>query len=513
VTQHDNEGQDPDDGQDVSGAEATLVPIDDEGTCLVIAAQSLLDRIGAEPAPYVDAAAQSRLGEWLARSTGWADLLAQAAHAWPASGLVRLAPQTLQLMKDGATPLKSGGLNLGTLQRGGKIVAQVRFMPATSATITASLAAIGPAAAVIAVQWQLSQINKAVERNIALTQTVLEEIRSEAFHELHATTEIVVEEARRAARLGQVSDHLWNHLQAQGCLPVLHKHRARSIRSIQRREGDLGGVATREWMQQSFEGLLRDVDALLAAQQGIALHQTLRVAHARASGEEAASVAEDVAAALRSDHRECTQLVDDVLRRLHRLLSLRYEAEPKQQQDVAGRTISLHDAIKAVGELHARAAEGPFQALTPLPKPATPQPKTLMRIQHKDLPALTSRLKWVLDEGDDLFLLARGEFTWGRRGPRRLLAITGTRLLLVHEERLRGGGADVTEVPAAAVRRLEQSDAQHEVVHLEHEREMGRLSVRVEEGRSLAQELDDLQARQAAVGAGVEEASGNRRVG
>ncbi len=41
------------------------------------------------------------------------------------------------------------------------------------------LAELGPAATLVAIQWQLAQISRLVERNIALTSTVLRLVRGE----------------------------------------------------------------------------------------------------------------------------------------------------------------------------------------------------------------------------------------------------------------------------------------------------------------------------------------------
>ena len=51
-----------------------------------------------------------------------------------AQGLVRLAPETLSAIQAGAKPLVSGGYNIGTLAQGGKISAQIRWLPVSGVT-------------------------------------------------------------------------------------------------------------------------------------------------------------------------------------------------------------------------------------------------------------------------------------------------------------------------------------------------------------------------------------------
>ncbi|MBT2536282.1 hypothetical protein [Arthrobacter sp. ISL-69] len=69
-----------------------------------------------------------------------------------AQGLVRLAPETLRAMQVGATPLQSGGYNIGVLYQNGRFAAQVRWLPAAGASAAGVLASLGPAVAMIAIQ-------------------------------------------------------------------------------------------------------------------------------------------------------------------------------------------------------------------------------------------------------------------------------------------------------------------------------------------------------------------------
>ena len=91
----------------------------------------------------------------------------------PMQGLVRLAPETLSAIQAGAKPLVSGGSNIGTLAQGGKISAQIRWLPVSGVTAVGLVAAIGPALAMVAMQAQLSEISGMARENLQLTETVL----------------------------------------------------------------------------------------------------------------------------------------------------------------------------------------------------------------------------------------------------------------------------------------------------------------------------------------------------
>ena len=264
----------------------TLVPIDDEGGFLVFGQLPDTLQMQVEPVPYLREEQVRGLADTLAVSAGIGNVLVQGWNAYQGSvGLVRLAPQTLAAMQAGATPLTQGGWALGTLMKGGKFAAQVRWAPAGAAGVAAGLAALGPALALVAVQWQMNKIGKAVERNIELTRTVLDELREEAWYELDAVARVVLAEVRAVQALGEVTDLTWQYLQAQSTLPVLLKHRQRNLDAMTRKIGELSADGKQsEWYQRHYAEVLRHSQAVMTAQQAVTLHHFIRMAHARRSG-------------------------------------------------------------------------------------------------------------------------------------------------------------------------------------------------------------------------------------
>jgi hypothetical protein len=57
----------------------------------------------------------------------------------------------------------------------------------------------------MAVQWKLGQINRAVERNIALTNQVLLEARQERWEEINSQWEQIIRSYRLAMEVGTVT--------------------------------------------------------------------------------------------------------------------------------------------------------------------------------------------------------------------------------------------------------------------------------------------------------------------
>lgn len=126
------------------------------------------------PFQMLSSQARLTLTDKLAMAAGVGNPAAQGAQgAITAQGLVRLAPETLQALKV-AQPMTSGGWNLGSLiSSNGKIAASVRWAPATGAQSATMLAALGPAAALLALQIQLASISRRIDENIELTRDVL----------------------------------------------------------------------------------------------------------------------------------------------------------------------------------------------------------------------------------------------------------------------------------------------------------------------------------------------------
>lgn len=459
----------------------TLVPIDDDGGFLVFGQLPESLQLAVEPVPYLSDDRAAGLADALASSAGVGNLLVQGWNAYQGSaGLVRLAPQTLAAMKAGATPLTQGGWALGTLTKGGKFAAQVRWAPAGAVGVAAGLAALGPALALVAVQWQMNKIGKAVERNIELTRTVLDELREEAWYELDAVARVVLAEVQRAQVIGEVTDLTWQYLQAQSTLPVLLKHKQRNLDAMTRKLGELsaGGNKT-EWYQQHYADVLRHSQAVMTAQQAISLHQLVRTAHARRSGKPLDdALAQHVLDGARQEHELMAQRIDVSLRALHHAMALWYEADPGKRLSVFGaKDVPLLELRDAVADLHARAVAGPFRHLAPIGPPRTLVAGNCVQVPDRDRPSIEQRLRWVLTDEESLLLLTKGIYRFGDNEKRYLLAVTDRRAFLVDSNDLKRGRATIVELPTAAQMTRTLKDG-HEWVELHHDGRNGVLQTR-----------------------------------
>ena len=110
-----------------------------------------------EPFPLLPDGVRASITDAVAKTLGIGNVGAQLGQGVSeARGIIRLAPETLRQMQAGAKPWTSGGQNLGTLvSKDGEFVSQVRWLPAGGQGAVALMAALGPAAALVAVQFRL----------------------------------------------------------------------------------------------------------------------------------------------------------------------------------------------------------------------------------------------------------------------------------------------------------------------------------------------------------------------
>lgn len=262
--------------------DAVLLEVDD-GTFLVLGAE--LEGHEVLPLSFLGEQDRGELGRLLAESTSALNLGVQALNGCSqVQGLVRLAPETLQALRAGAQPLVKEGWNLGTLASGnGQFVQQVRWLPAGSAGAVSVLASLGPAATLIAIQWQLGKIQKLVEKNLELTGEVLQAVRSSDWAEARAHHDVVMQGLDEARHLGAVTPAVWDNLQNQAAQAALGKHRILYLERVRQHHDRLrsqaGSVKRQEWLQQHGAAVLRDVESLLMSQRAWLVYQVLRAAH------------------------------------------------------------------------------------------------------------------------------------------------------------------------------------------------------------------------------------------
>lgn len=330
----------------------TLVPVDDEGTFLVLGDVKLTN-IELLAVPYLDLE-HGDAGHLTAQAFGLGNVAVQGLSGLQqAQGLVRLAPETLAALRAGATPLTQAGWHLGGLQVGGKIVAQVRWAPVGAVGAFGVLTAVGPALAILAVQWQLAKLAGRVERNITLTTRVLDELRTESWYELEGAVTTVLDDVKHAMAMGVVTESLWEQLQAQAVVPTLTNQRAKHLKALGRRYAHFRRLSSDEerkiWLEDDYTELLRNAHGVLAAEWALFLYQAMRTAHLRSTGSEQEKILADrVEAATLDEHRKTERLLDEALHGLNVALSLLLEADPKRTLKLGKTNVPVQEIQRSV---------------------------------------------------------------------------------------------------------------------------------------------------------------------
>lgn len=442
--------------------DAVLLEVDDQGTFLVLgnelAGQETL------PLPFLGDRGRGELGRLLRESASALNLAVQALNGYnQVQGLVRLAPETLQALRAGAQPLVKDGWNLGTLANGsGKFTQQVRWLPAGSAGAVSVLASLGPAATLIAIQWQLGKIQRLVERNLELTGEVLQAVRSSDWAEARAHHDVVMRGLDEARHLGAVTPAVWANLESQASQAALAKHRHLYLERVQQHHEKLwrqsGSVKRQEWLQQHGAAVLRDVESLLMAQRAWLVYQVLRAAFLSRTAADnpddaklLAKVVEDAKAAHRAALDASEPLVDGLYRhfRLAEISpggrGLRIGKKDSAAKDVAKAANVLAEHLKAMGGDIAEPAAGvlrPSHGWVRVDKPLE----------------VSDRVRWLLAPDEELFAVAYGSmsgwgfFTWG------YTVVTNRRILFCRDRQLMNDGLVDRELSWSKIDEVELSE-------------------------------------------------------
>jgi hypothetical protein len=454
-----------------TGSDLVLVPVDSEGTYLLFGdpgkLQAEISDFAFFPEPL-----RKELGQIVATSIGAVNVGAQLAYGISqACHLVRLAPQTLQALQT-ASPVVKDGWNLGTLQQGGQFVQQVRWLPAGPAGAAAILASVGPAVVLLAIQWQLGKIESLAREAIDLGNTILKEFRSSQLNRVFACRSLVLESLDDARQLNAVTPAIWEWIQGQGVKKDLLDLRATLRGRASEYERDLRGKCgareRSEWIEKHAADMLRDIDALVGAEQALYLYHALFIghlvdtAHADPRNSEHARIVGDRA---RDDYRESSKRVLDLLTPITRRFGLMSECPGGMGFAMTGRS-TTPQAVKVaadrirrlLGEFSSRL--GPLENDDPNPPAISPRGDKWLKVAALCFPdrdvatELRRRLRWILNDGEDVITVVAGSIcptTGFPVGTTGFLVGSTERALLISASKFARDGEIMREAPLAQV--------------------------------------------------------------
>lgn len=378
-----------------AGSSLSLIEVE-PGLAVLFADQPPTD-LDFVPFEMMADATRERLVDGLATATGVANLAMQGAQGVVnAQGLVRLAPQTVDLLKT-FQPMTSGGWNLGPIvDHSGKIIAQARYLPATSAQAATVLTNLGPAAALLAVQMQLASISRRIDENIDLTRDVLRAIHEDQWMTLLGLHETTMRAVREAQAVGSVNDHVFAAIATKES--DLRKQRHLFMSFVRKHAKALEDAPSdrRSYIQKNVDQIIADTHGMLMAEGSWYRAQVLRAGHiirddansienerllatlAEESKREHAEAMGQAAGLLESLERQCRLMAE-----LPGELSLPFSAKRRDIRETVAMAEALSDRVADLrGQLQSRRSL-PAPSLTVFKEEA---PEELLRILQWALP-------------------------------------------------------------------------------------------------------------------------------
>lgn len=412
---------------------------------------------------------QAAIGAAVAATSAVLNIAGQLASGLAqAQGLVRLAPQTLQALKAGATPIQSGGYNIGVLAgQNSKFAAQVRWLPAGGAQAAEVVANLGPAIAMLSIQVQLNEISGLVRQNMALTETVLKTVRNEQWAELTGLEQAVTKALNEANAVGHVTPLLWENI--AGYEAALRKQRDLFRRHVETHSVELAKrhdhQERRQYIQKNGEAILLDLHSLVLAHKSWFEYQALRAGRARLSagedrGEE--RLLQAIIANARDEYDQIAEELAAVLDTLSRELSILAELPGKKTIPFTGSRRSAGD-VAAMAQQMLDAVERLSDSVRQHPAPLE-RPNTVYVDDAERLDQDLRILRWHLNADEHLDALATatdfgaGNVLRALPGARRLssndvlIAITQQRVLTADLSEFRNQGFVERSIPNDEIR-------------------------------------------------------------
>ena len=391
------------------------------------------------------------LTDKLSVAVGAANALAQGAQGMVnAQGLVRLAPESLQLLKT-FQPMTSGGWNLGPIVDGsGKIVAQARYAPVAGVQSAAMLSSLGPAAALLAIQMQLASISRRIDENIELTRDVLRALHEDQWSTLLGLHETTMRAVREAQAAGAVNDHVFAAIATRDADLRKQRHLFTSLARGHLRALESDPAGRRAYIQKNIEQIIADTHGMLMAEGSWYRAQVLRAGHIIRDEANAVENERLLAELVAETKREHTQAMDDaatLLAGLERQCHLMAELPGEFSLPFSNKRRDIREAVAMAEALGERVAE--LRNLTHTqPEPLDPAVVVFKESAPEDVLRI---LRWALPAGESLLAIA--DVNLDRLvGDNAYLGITPDRMFLSAQSSVRKQGTIDREFPLSDIR-------------------------------------------------------------
>jgi len=268
-----------------------ILPYDGEGTYFYRG--DIWQLPGAEiiESDYLTPTRLSEISQDVAREYSKINVGLQALEGLnKASGLVRLAPETLAMMNAGnKVVIGADGMRIGSLMNdAGKFSATVKWMPVSKASIALSgLASASSALTMVMIQMQLASIEKLAVRTLEEAKFIHLEQQWEQWDAISAAHDFLLHSAQEVVHVGRLTDANFRQVTSQGVvlqLPALRMTQERRLNELQDKLKTKTSLTDRQaWYSENLTSLLESAEAILRAHDAQRMYDGFRILHAMQS--------------------------------------------------------------------------------------------------------------------------------------------------------------------------------------------------------------------------------------
>lgn len=403
------------------------------------------------PFDMVSAGVRGNLVDGLSQAVGLGNLGAQVLQgAMEVQGLVRLAPESIELLRT-FQPMMSDGWNLGPIvDKAGKIVAQARFAPVEGLQSVTMLSNLGTAAALLALQVQVAAISRKIDENIELTRDVLQAIHEDQWATLIGLHETTMRAVREAQAAGGVNDHVFAAIATRDA--DLRKQRHLFTGFVRRHALALIGdtASKRAYIMKNVEQIVADTHGMLMAEGSWYRAQVLRAGHIirdEVNSAENEGLLTELVAETKKEHSQAMEDASDLLRTLERQCRLMAELPVEFTLPFTAKRRDIREAVKmaeALGKVAAKLRDQVRAEVTAV-EPA-------VVTFEKEIPHDVLRiLQWALPGQEPVLALA--DVNLDRLlGDSAYLGVTSERVFLSSHGAVRKQGEIEREFPLDSIR-------------------------------------------------------------
>ncbi|MCL0120876.1 hypothetical protein [Corynebacterium pygosceleis] len=367
------------------------------------------------------------------------------------AGVVRFDSATRALLETGHL-MESGGKALGAIVNdNGRIIGQARFLVETGLQASGMLTALGAQAPLLALQIQLASISGRLDRNIELTDRVLDELRTEQIAELRSLKQVVDGAVSEARAAGGVSDHVYDPIRSRQTDVRKHRHIFHDRMDKHVRSLDASPPERRGYIRENAQRILEDINGMILAEQTWLASRVLRactILHSDPELSENRSLFDEIVMVTRREHTVTMDRVADILDECERQCRLLVLLPPERSLPLPGKRGRYEETAALVGRLADHVARLRFgDHVGPLPV----RPDIAV-FEHETPGEVLGILRWILPAGETVIALADVNLPGGFRTSAGFMVVTVSGLFLASRDSVLRNGVVDQRIPLADIR-------------------------------------------------------------